>query len=221
VPKNIDIYAFGSDGTLQSFIHADSADIQLDGTWRLTGVVRKHIEGAQFQTEHLASLSWRSFISPQQTQLLTLPPESMPPIALYRYVRDLGRRHLRAIRYEQELWTKVSIPLSMVALVMIAAPFVFGPPRSQNAGRQIAVGAGFGMVFTLSQQIVGRLDLLLGLSPPVAALAPSVLLMALAAYLFRRGRRTSGGGLAPMIPDSLKTAPVAPSAQRQEQSEAR
>jgi lipopolysaccharide export system permease protein len=188
--RNIDIYAFANDGSLTSFIHADRADIKPDGTWSLIDVVKKRVlDDSEFETEHLPTLSWSSFVSPAQIQFLMLPPETMPPIALYRYVHALAQRHQQAIRYEQELWRKVSIPFSIVAMILIATPFVFGPPRAQSTGRQITIGAVFGIVFSLSQQIAGHLDLLLDLNPMVAALAPSLLLMALASYLFRRAHR--------------------------------
>jgi lipopolysaccharide export system permease protein len=186
IPKNIDIYEFTPDGSLKSLIHADTADAQADGTWILGDVSRKLVNAGQFQTEHLASLSWRSFIP---TQLLILPPESMPPIALWRYVHDLKQRHQQATRFEQELWSKISIPFSIAAMIMIAAPFVFGPPRAQNNGQQIAIGALFGIVFTLCQQITRYLALLYGVDPAVSALAPSLLLMSLAIFLFGRLQR--------------------------------
>ena len=189
VPRDVDIYAFDKAGELTSFIHADRADITPGGDWLLTGVVRKRVQASQFHTDTLGSLSWHSFMSATQAELLILPPESMPPVALYRYARDLRRRHQQARRYEQEFWAKASIPLSMIAMAMLAAPFVFGPPRAQSAGYQIAIGAAFGMVFSLAQEIANHLDLLLGLDPAAAALAPSLLSMALAVILFRRAHR--------------------------------
>ncbi|GGF47381.1 LPS export ABC transporter permease LptG [Aliidongia dinghuensis] len=187
--EDIDIYAFADDGSLTSFVHADQADIHPDGTWLLVGVLRKTIDGSDFQTERLASLPWRSFVSSAQIQLLTLPPEAMPPVALFRYVRDLARNHQQGLRYEQELWRKISIPLSMIAMIMASAPFVFAPPRGQSIGQQITIGAIVGIVFSLFQQIAGHLDLLLDLNPAAAALVPSLLLMGLSVYLFRRAHR--------------------------------
>lgn len=187
--KDIDIYAFMPDGSLDSVIHADRADIQADDTWLLTGVAKERVVDSGFETEHLASLSWQCFVSEPQIKLLMLPVESMPPIGLYRYVRDLGLHNRQAIRYEQELWRKISIPFSMIAMIMIAAPFVFGPTRGHSMGRQIMIGTIIGIVFSLGQQIVGHLNLLLDLNPAATALAPSLLLMSLAAYLFSRVRR--------------------------------
>ncbi len=205
IPKDIDIYAFNAEGRLDSFVHADRADVLPDGTWRLVGVQKNTIRGEQFQTEQLESLLWHSFLPPNETQLMTLAPENMPPIALYGYVRDLEKRHQQALRYEQELWAKAGMPLSLVAMIMIAMPFVFGSPRAQNAGLQITIGAVFGIVFSLSEQISSRLDLLLDLNPAVTALAPSLLLMALAVYLFRHAHRRRAAPLISHFPDPGST----------------
>jgi len=186
VPRNIDIYEFAASGALTNVIHADRADIRTDGTWLLSNVLKKSIHASQFQTEHLDSLAWPVSIP---TDLLVLPPESMSPIALYRYVRDLRQRHQQALRYELELWTRLSIPLSIGAFIMIAVPFVFGSPRTQSSGGLIAIGAGIGMVFSLCQQITRELTLLLGLDPMVGALAPPLALMALALCLFLYAHR--------------------------------
>ncbi|MCL2429509.1 MAG: LPS export ABC transporter permease LptG [Alphaproteobacteria bacterium] len=188
-PRGIDLYAFAGNGALESSVHADRAAVQPDGGWLLSDVLRKSVTPSGFRTERIDSLSWRPFMSLRQMRILMLPPDSMPPIALYRYVRALRARHQAATRYEQELWTQISIPVSLVAMIAIAAPFVFGSPRAQNSGRQIAIGAVLGIVFTLSQQIAGHLALLLNLNPAAATLAPSFLLVALAVDLFHRAHR--------------------------------
>jgi lipopolysaccharide export system permease protein len=110
----------------------------------------------------------------------------MQPIELYQYVRDLERRNQPAARYAQELWAKIDMPLSMAAMILIAAPFVFGPLRSQGTGQRMMIGTMIGIVFSLAQQITTYLGLLLNLNPALTATLPSVLLMALALYLFRR-----------------------------------
>ena len=184
VPADVDIFAFDGGGDLLSFLHAQRARIEADGHWTLSGVTRKVVRGAQFTTERFASLPWHSFMTAEQTELLILPPADMPPVALYRYARYLERNHLPSRPYEVEVWGKVGLAVSIVAMMMIAAPFVFGPPRSRTGGLSVAIGAGIGIAFTLFQQVVSRLDLVLDLDPAVAALAPSVMLMGVAVYLF-------------------------------------
>ena len=185
IPRDIDIYAFTEHGELRSFIHADSAKIESKDTWLLSGVDRTQL-GNQVQTEHLATLPWPSFLRPHQVQLLILPPDKMPPIELYRYIRVMKRQNHQSARLEQAFWNMVSIPLSMVAMVLVATPFVFGPPRGRSAGQRITIGAAVGIVFSLTQQITSLVSLLLDLNPAFAAMAPSALLLAFTYYLHRR-----------------------------------
>jgi lipopolysaccharide export system permease protein len=186
IPTDIDVYDFNANGTLAEYLHADRADLPPDGRWLLANVIQKRLLNGIFQTKRFAALDWQPFLSPRQTQLLRLPPDSMPPIALYQYIRSLRQRHLDALRYEQEFWMKVDLPLSTLAMILLSFAFVFRPSRTQNAGSQIAIGAGFGVVCSLAQEIAGNLNLVLDLNPAVAALAPSILLMVLVTSLFRR-----------------------------------
>ena len=186
VPVGIDIYSFADDGSLRSVIHAERAGIMPDGTWKLAGVTRRQVYGFDIRTDRLSSLSWHSFLPARQVRFLILPLESVPPVALFRYVHRLKQEDVQAGRYRRELWVRIGIPFSMVAMVMISAPFVFGPTRMRTAGQSMARGIGIGLVFSLGQQIVGRLGLLLDVSPAITALSPPLLVIALAIHLLRR-----------------------------------
>jgi lipopolysaccharide export system permease protein len=186
VPRDIDIYAFTPAGELASFIHADSADILTPGSWMLNDVLRKQLGASEVQTERLKTLPWASFLSPNQVRLLILPPDSMPPLELFRYIRNLKRHHHQTARLEQAFWVKASMPLSMIAMILVSTPFVFGAPRARSAGQRITIGAGIGIVFTLTQQITGLVGMLLSLNPALTTTAPSILLIVLTHYLSRR-----------------------------------
>lgn len=185
-PTDIYLYEFAASGELESLIQAERAEVQPDGTWLLEGVSRRRYGGTPLDTERLASLVWHSFLRPRQASLLTLPADSMQPLDLFRYVRDLERRHQPAAHYTQELWAKIDIPLAMTAMILIAVPFVFGLLRTQGIGQRMMIGTMIGMIFSLTQQITTYLGQLLNLSPALTATAPSFVLMALAFYLFRR-----------------------------------
>ncbi|WP_246376810.1 LPS export ABC transporter permease LptG [Gluconacetobacter aggeris] len=182
--EDIDIYRFDDQGALTQYLHAARATIGADDDWVLADVTRKDIVADQFHTSHQDSMIWHAFLSSRQIRFLSLPPESVPPIALYRYIQDLKRHHLPATRYEQELWSRISTPFAMIALIACAAPFVFGPPRSQNLGYRMAIGIAIAIVFSLGQEITSRLGLLLDLNPAITALTPPILLMLSAAFLF-------------------------------------
>jgi len=187
--RGVSLYSFNPDGTLRFFIEAARAQIEPDGDWDLSGVLRKQVQSGQVATDNPASLRWTPFLSTRQLHLLAMPPETMPPVALFAYVRELKHQHQQALLYEQTFWSMVAIPISLLGMVLISAPFVFGAQRSGSAGRQILIGALIGIVFLLIQQITGYLGLLLDINPAVSALTPSVVLLGLSAWLLERGHQ--------------------------------
>jgi lipopolysaccharide export system permease protein len=186
IPVDIYLYEFSASGEVQGVIQAARAEVRPDGTWLLERVSRKRFSGTRIDTEQLATLVWRSFLRPAQVSLLTLPADSMRPLDLYRYVRDLERRHQPAARYSQALWEKIDLPLAMAAMILIAVPFAFGSLRTWGMGQRMMIGTMIGIIFTLVQQITSYLGLLLNVSPALTATTPSIALAALAVYLFRR-----------------------------------
>jgi lipopolysaccharide export system permease protein len=185
-PQNIDIYAFADDGSLDRYLHADSAIIQPDGSWLLQNVLEKQVQGTQFVTTQLPTLSWDAIVTRQHMRLLQLPPETMPPVELFRYVHELRRSDQQAVNDELAFWSMVSIPLSLLALVMAAAPFAFDTQRVQSAGRQVLIGALLGIGFELAQQLFFYFGERLSLPPPITALTPSLVLGIIAARALQR-----------------------------------
>ena len=185
-PEDIEIFSFAEDGSLATYLHAGSAMVEPSGVWLLQDVLEKQAENTQFITTHLPALPWSSFVSPQQMQLLRLPPETMPPISLFQYIHELKRNDQQAVSDELIFWTMVSIPVSLLAMVLAAAPFAFGTQRMQSAGRQILIGALLGIGFELTQQLVFYFGLRLDLPPALTALAPSAVLTGIALYAMQR-----------------------------------
>lgn len=186
IPSDIHLYEFAASGELQRLVQADHAELRPDGTWLLQQVLSRRFNGTRIESDQFASLEWHSFLQPRQVSVLILPADSMQPIELFQYVRELERRHQPAAQYAQDLWAKINLPLAMAAMILIATPFVFGPARTQGVGLRIMVGTLIGVVFSLIEQITTYLGLLWNLSPALTATAPSIVLMVLAFYLFRR-----------------------------------
>lgn len=177
--SGISIFTFTPQGALTRLIQADSATPQPDGSWQLNNVTLYNVTHGQTTTSFPETLDWKPFLTTRQLGLLSLPPQTMPPLALYQYVRQLRHQHQEALIYEQTFWNMIAVPLSLIGMALIAGPFVFGLQRSGGAGRQIVIGALIGMSFILTQQITGYLGLLLAINPAFSALAPSLLLLAL------------------------------------------
>lgn len=175
----ISIFTFTQQRTLKSMIEAESATVKPDDTWQLNNVSLRTVINGQITSTSVKTLTWKPFLTTRQLNLLSLPPQTMPPLALYHYVRQLRHQHQGALIYQQTFWNMIAVPFAIIGMTLIASPFVFGSQRSSSAGRQIIIGALIGMSFILTQQITSYLGLLLAISPAFSALAPSILLLAI------------------------------------------
>ena len=183
--ENLDIYRFADDGTLASVIHADRAQFGAGGDWSLTGVTRTTVHDAQFTTDHPASLAWHAFLTPSSLRSLFLPIGSIPPSELYDQIQTAKRFGQDPSRLQQAFWGLVSIPIAMLAMTMLVASIAFQPARTQSTAQDLTRAMTFSILYSLAQQILSRLGLLLHLSPVGFTLALPVGVFALAIWLFR------------------------------------
>jgi len=188
IPADIDIYEFDTGGNLRVFTHAARADILNRDEWLLHDVVQQTITGPQILSRSLPQMSWQPFLKGPQIQMLVLAPESLAPSELYENMRDLKRRGQKADRYEFVLWSKLSMPLATIAMLLLVMPSVFGPLRSSSTARRIILGTAIGLAFYLVNRVVGHLGLLLRLNAAVTALTPATLLMLVAVAMLRKVR---------------------------------
>ena len=193
MPTGVELYTFAPDGTMISFIQASAADVEPDGSWQLKKPARWEIKSDVLHVDYPVFLSWKPFITTRQLRLLTLAPQNMPPVALLRHILFLRRSQQNASIYEQALSATLGLPLVMIAMVLLAVSLTSRVlPRGQSAGRQIFLGATIGVVFSLFQQLLVQLGLLLGFNPIATSLAPACMLFAAAFYLFNTP--AAGGG---------------------------
>ena len=188
----VDIFEADLDGKLKKFIHAREAHIQDNSQWLLRGITIKTFSDQGIATRQLASLSLDSFLSTEQVDVLELPASSLSAADLYRYVQAMQESGQNADRYALALWRKLSLPLTTGAMILLVLPFIFGLSRSVTAGKRIVIGAFVGIALFFADQLAVHLGLLLKLHPAMTAMAPVVLICAIAAWRLRHMIMASG-----------------------------
>jgi lipopolysaccharide export system permease protein len=184
--SDVEIFALADDGTLLEMVQAASLDVLSDGQWLLQDVNITELNVAEVREQHLQRKMWQSFLSAQQTSALMVPVEAMAPSDLYRHIRLLEQNGLDTHRYRVIFWQNLSIPVGLLAMSLLGLPFLIGSVRSVPAAQRAALGGSIGILFYLSEQMMGHLALLYRLSPAPAALAPDIALLILAAVILHR-----------------------------------
>ena len=85
-------------------------------------------------------------------------------------------------------WTKLFGPLTILAMVLLAIPFVFGSTRQISIGKQILLGFLVGITFYMVSRLIGQMGLVYGVPAILSALLPTLLVIALTTWSYRKIR---------------------------------
>jgi lipopolysaccharide export system permease protein len=186
IPSEIEIYQFDDKGSLRLVAWAKEAVIQNSNRWVLQDVHQQIITENKAFTERFAQLPWDSPFTPDQITKIILPVEMLSPSDLYEYVQYLKRAGLAAERPELTLWQSISMPLSTLAMVILAIPYVLAPIRQVSAGKRMLHGGLIGTSFHAGRQLIIQLGSLFNLPAPLVTLSPVAVMLGIAIWLYRR-----------------------------------
>jgi len=190
IPRRIYLYQFTPDGELVNFIYADRARVNDGRRWDLLGVTQKTLRDGVLVTEKKPNLEMGPFWSREELPALPLSTAGMTTSGLYEYSDYLKSTDQLAERIAQQFWQRVALPLTTGAMVLLAIPIGagLGTTRSTAFGRNLAVGAGVGIVFYFLAQVIQTGGSMLQLPVLTAAFLPVALVLVLAAILIYRMR---------------------------------
>lgn len=183
------IYIFERDGAfrLSRLIQAQSA-VYRRGHWLLEGVVQSDISDQGVSSKRLAQAPWKTSLSPDLLNVVTVRPNTLSIVGLFQYVNYLRGNGLDASTYEQALWGKLVTPLVTAVMVFISIPFVFGPLRSVSVGHRVLIGTLVGVGFHIVNQMFAYMGLVFALNPMVSASLPAIIAFSLAYWMLRKVR---------------------------------
>jgi lipopolysaccharide export system permease protein len=181
----VSVLEFSDEGWLQRFIFADSG--RFDGRgWSLGDVAITDLRELPLRNDQQDALYIESNITPRILTLENVAPGQLSLRDLLDYTRFLRSQNEETASFELATWRKFLQPASVAALVLVAISFVFGPLRDGTLGFRIFAGVMTGVLFRLSQDLLGPASLVYGFSPLYAALAPIALCVLVGLYLLRR-----------------------------------
>lgn len=186
IPRDIEIYELSADGRLEHLLQADRADVVDARRWLLHGVEEKRLDGDSVRYRALDTLVWESFLSAEQFATLVAPAHAVATLDLYRYIREMRGSGVDTREYQSILWRQLSVPVALFAMALLGLPFALGAVRTRSNSLRSVVGIGIGIAFYLGEQITGHLAQLYDLPPAPSALAPAVLVLAIALFAIRR-----------------------------------
>lgn len=171
---------------LVSISMAKSAKYQ-GGKWVVSDVEINLFQQDQIAHQHIIQQIWPIAIDESLLQALHTDPKFARLPSLYRSIQALRANGLYSKPYEFEFWQRLFWPLVTLAMVGLAAPFIFGSARTKPIGHRILVGILMGFLFYTLNEFAGPLALLYQIPPVLAASIPFLICAGFNSYLILGG----------------------------------
>jgi lipopolysaccharide export system permease protein len=178
--RGLRIYDFDEQYRLRSISFAGRGTYESDRRWSLRDVERTNFNDTETSVQKLAQASWQSVLDPDLINLLLVKPEKMSAANLYSYTQHLKENRQRALRYEIALWNKLTYPLAVVVMVVLALPFAYIQSRQAGVGAKIFAGIMLGLVFHFLNRLFSHLGLINDWPAFASAIAPTVIFFSVA-----------------------------------------
>lgn len=185
--KNVKVLNFDENYRLNSHLTAEQGQFVQQDSWQLQQIHRVHIQpNGTAQAEQHAQQKLDLALQPQYVRLVTAEPRDLPPTQLIQFMRYLDQTSKIPRKYQLAFWQIVIAPFSLMALVVMACSFIFGPLRQQSMGFRLVIALFTGLGFYYFQDFVGYASLVADIPVFIFVALPVVVLLGVGSYLLYR-----------------------------------
>jgi lipopolysaccharide export system permease protein len=182
------IFELSPEHTLESLAKAETANVQKDGSWKLSSYARTRFGGPLIEADKQASRVFHTKVGGDFLELTVTSPDQLASRVLWKLMRHLRENGLQTSAQEFAFWSRIARTIATVFAALLALPFVFGSLRSAGSGSRTMIGVLIGVSFFLVQRMVESGAMVFNANPLVMAWAPTTLLAAAALFFIARTR---------------------------------
>lgn len=187
--KNVQVVDFDDSYRLRGSLGAEQGQFVSDGSWTLKNAAQMDIlSNGDAVLERSSQLPLSLALQPKYVHMVTLDPEDLSPSQLVSFMSYLDEYSQVPKTYQLAFWQKAASPLALIALVVIACSFIFGPLRQQSMGFRLVIALFTGLGFFYLQDFLGYASLVYSPSPAWFVFVPIALILAAGGYLLHRAR---------------------------------
>jgi lipopolysaccharide export system permease protein len=187
--KHVQVVDFDEGYHLKGVLNAAQGQFVKDGDWNLERVSQVDIlPQGNASLVKAAQLPLALALQPKYVHMVTIDPEDLSPSQLISFMSYMHEYSQVPKTYKLAFWQKVASPFALIALVIIACSFIFGPLRQQSMGFRLVIALFIGLSFFYLQDFLGYASLVYSPSPAWFVFIPIVLMLVVGGYLLRRAR---------------------------------
>lgn len=182
---NVRVYELDKQYKLRRASFAKEA-VYEDGVWRLSEIRHSLISDQGVETVEAGEEHWERLVSPEFFDVVAVKPEYMAAQKLRKYINYLDENELDSRRYQLAYYNRFAVPLSGIAMLLLAVPFVFSLARSGSLSQRIAVGVGIAVTFHLLSRVLSNASVVYNVPPLLGAFFPTTMVILIAVIMIRK-----------------------------------
>ncbi|MBF7681754.1 LPS export ABC transporter permease LptG [Acinetobacter sp. B5B] len=187
--KGIQVLSFDDEYRLNTLTNATTGQFKSDGHWLLNDSDETTIQQTgNAVLQHLKQQDFELALQPKYVHMVTIDPEDLSPSQLVSFIRYLSEYSQVPKTYQLAFWKKIAMPFSLIALVVVACSFIFGPLRQQSMGFRLVIALFVGLGFYYLQDFLGYASLVYTPSPVWFVFGPIALILLIGGYLLHRAK---------------------------------
>ena len=160
--------------------------VYVEDAWRLSEIKHSLISQNGVETVAAEVEHWQRLVSPNLFDVITVKPEHMGAAKLKKYIQYLEGNELDSQRYELAYFNRFAAPLSGIAMLLLALPFVFRSARTGGLGQRIMLGAAIALTFNILSKVSSNASIVYDLPPIAGAFLPTIIVIVAATIAIRR-----------------------------------
>ncbi|HUP92810.1 MAG TPA: LPS export ABC transporter permease LptG [Solimonas sp.] len=177
----VEVFELAPDLSLRAALRVAEARYR-DDHWVFSGVKRSEFLGSSVAATTAPTMDWSGSLSPEVLRLFVLEANSLTAPGLWRLINYMSDNGLDASKYRLSLWRKLVAPLTVIAMMIFAIPFVLGPLRNSGTGQRLLIGVLIGLGFYVLNEVTASFGQLYGWPPMLAAGLPTAVFAGLGVY---------------------------------------
>lgn len=187
--KQVQVVDFDDNYRMKSLLNSEEGQFLKEGQWNLKQSAQVNLlANGQAQVVNKNQQDLALALQPKYVHMVTINPEDLAPTQLLSFMRYMHEYSQVPKTYLLAFWKNIGSPFALLALVLIACSFIFGPLRQQSMGFRLVIALFVGLGFYYIQDFLGYASLVYSPSPVWFVFLPIVLMFGIGSYLLYRAR---------------------------------
>ena len=182
--SEVSIFHFNEQGDITWIAQADNA-IRKGSSWQLENFRRSSFQNDSVHSQQEEVHEWQEGFLGNFLQSINTDPFKLSIKRLTSYITSLEENQLDASAHYVALYKKFAVPVTGLAMMMLALPLVFRPRQLGGAGQRLFMGVVIALIAYVIIDAFTNAVVVYQIPPLIGTFLPALIIFALSVFAFK------------------------------------